>query len=642
MEAGEYAPYQLFGQDRRYVVPLFQRRYVWEEEEHWSPLWKDIKSLAEAVIEQRQDDSPSDSIGSHFLGAVVLNQINLSGLDVRADQVIDGQQRLTTLQIIIVAFHDLVDTDTDKGKRLKKSLQRLIENDTILDNKDERFKVWPTNTDRRDFEASMTEGSLEALLKRYPPQRRKHARKPDPGPPLVEAYKFFSGKIREFCFVSAESSPIVEGKKQNEGGADIVLQFSLDRAFDLFQALSRRIKLVVIDLKDGDDPQVIFETLNDRGARLLPSDLIRNFVFLRATRENVDAEELYESQWSEYDKGFWKQEKRQGRVLRTLFDLFIHHYVQYRSVKDFSIGHLYKNFCTWWEEKEMRNIVTELAEMREHSKAFERLFTSEGDTRVDIFANRLRDIDTSTVYPVLLMLLVGGRDSIEREELDGIITDLESYLVRRMICNLGTKNYNRFFLSLLDNLRTVEKKGEKITRLLVQKFLLKKDGPSVDWPNDKEFSRAWLEEPVYQTMKATKCRMVLYAIERKMLSPTPDAITIAENLTVEHVLPQEWEPTWPKPHESETQQSLEETAIERRYRLLHSLGNLTLLTSPLNSLVSNGHYDKKLPEIAEQSGLQLNKHFQKTQNWDEGEIQERGRILLEDAKKIWPYPVTEG
>lgn len=639
MEAGEYAPYQLFGQDRRYVVPLFQRRYVWEEEEHWSPLWKDIKSLAEAVIEQRQDDSPSDSIGSHFLGAVVLNQINLSGLDVRADQVIDGQQRLTTLQIIIVAFHDLVDTDTDKGKRLKKSLQRLIENDTILDNKDERFKVWPTNTDRRDFEASMTEGSLEALLKRYPPQRRKHARKPDPGPPLVEAYKFFSGKIREFCFVSAESSPIVEGKKQNEGGADIVLQFSLDRAFDLFQALSRRIKLVVIDLKDGDDPQVIFETLNDRGARLLPSDLIRNFVFLRATRENVDAEELYESQWSEYDKGFWKQEKRQGRVLRTLFDLFIHHYVQYRSVKDFSIGHLYKNFCTWWEEKEMRNIVTELAEMREHSKAFEHLFKSGRDTRVDIFANRLRDIDTSTVYPVLLMLLVGGRNRIERGELDGIITDLESYLVRRMICDLGTKNYNRFFLSLLKRLRP----PKKISRSLVQDFLLNNtEGPAARWPNDKEFSRAWIEEPVYQTMKATKCRMVLFAIECKMWGPKQDAITIAENLTIEHILPQSWESSWPKLLESETKTESEETAIERRNRLLHSLGNLTLLTQELNSSVSNGSYNMKGPEIAKQSALQLNTHFQETKNWNEEEIQKRGRILLEDAKKIWPYPVTEG
>lgn len=647
MKPDDISLFDLFQRQRRYVVPLFQRPYVWEEEEQWMPLWQDITGRAEAVLERGQSGSPSDRIGNHFLGAVVLNQIRVFGRQVDTVQVIDGQQRLTTLQLMIAAFRDLVATTEEQ--RLYDDLQRLTENDGVRENEQERFKVWPTNADRQDFEASMSAGSLRALLDRYPLQRRKHARKPDPRPRLVEAYIFFSESVREFCFVPAEPPIIAEGHDQNGDDADILL-FSVDRAHALFEALRRHILLVVVALEEEDDPQVIFETLNARGIPLLPSDLIRNFVFLQAANQDEDVDRLYASQWSEYDerpaeadvgkdKRFWKQLERQGRVRRTRLDLFVYHYVQYRSGQDFSIGHLYNAFRTWWEKNGTREVASELAELRRHSDVFARLFVPEGDSRIDIFATRLRAIDTSTVYPVLLMLLVGGRDRIESSELDGIITDLESYLVRRMVCDLGTKNYNRFFLSLLERLRP----AEKITRSLVQEFLLAPDGPAGEWPNDKKFNRAWLWNPVYETMKASKCSMVLSAIDRAMRSTKREAITIDGPLTVEHVLPQSWEPaTWPKSPESETQSESEETAIERRDRLLHSLGNLTLLTQALNSSVSNGPYDKKRLEIASQSALQINTYFQKALTWDEDVIQSRGRFLFEQAKKIWPYPSKEG
>lgn len=649
MRSHDIALDDLFGQKRRCVVPLFQRPYVWKEEEHWKPLWQDITNLAEAILEQNQAGSRSDGTGNHFLGAVVLNQVKTYGKQVSTVQVIDGQQRLTTLQLMIAAFRDLVATTEER--QLCADLQRLTENAGVMESDYERFKVWPTNADRQDFESSMSAGSLDALLDKYPPQRRKYARKPDPRPPLVEAYKFFSNAVQEFCLIPDESLPIAESQNQDEDDAKPVLQLSVDRVDALSQALQQHIQFVVIDLEDKDDPQVIFETLNDRGARLLPSDLIRNFVFLRAAQQGIDADKLYKSHWSEYDKRpvevdagkdglFWKQEERQGRVLRTRLDLFVHHYVQYRSVKDFSIGHLYKNFCTWWEEEEAREVSHELADMREYSDAFARFFVPEGDSRVDIFAKRLRDIDTSTVYPVLLMLLVGGRDRIEPAELDGIITDLESYLVRRMVCNLGTKNYNRFFLSLLEYLRD----AEKITRSSVRKFLLEaKGGPSVEWPDDKKFSREWLEAPVYTTMKATKCSMVLSAIDRAMLGDKQEEVTIGGKLTIEHVLPQEWKSAdWLEPVGFETRPESEETAKERRNRLKHSFGNLTLLTQKLNSSVSNGPYDKKRLKIAKQSTLRLNTHFQDTMKWNEEEIEKRGRILLEEAKNIWPYPNKEG
>ena len=642
MKSDDLPLFDLFQRQRRYVVPLFQRPYVWEEEEQWVPLWQDISGRAEALLERDQRGARSDRIGNHFLGAVVLNQIRVFGRQVDTGQVIDGQQRLTTLQLMIAAFRDLVAT-TDED-RLRDDLQRLTENDGVRESEQERFKVWPTNADRRDFAASMSAGSVEKLLERYPLQRRKYARKPDPRPRLVEAYLFFAQAVRGFCFVPLGPTPAVDGEEQSEPLPE--LQFSIDRAHALFEALRRHIQLVVIALEEEDDPQVIFETLNARGVPLLPSDLIRNFVFLRATQQGEDADELYASHWSEYDERpaeadagkdnrFWKQMERQGRIRRTRLDLFIHHYVQYQSGQEFGIGHLYAAFRTWWEENGTREVAPELAELRRHSDVFAKLFVPEGESRVDIFATRLRAIDTSTVYPVLLMLLVGGCDRIEPGDLPGIITDLESYLVRRMVCDLGTKNYNRFFLALLERLRV----AETISRSLVQEYLLAPEGPAGEWPDDKKFSRAWLEKPVYETMKAAKCSMVLAAIDSAMRSTKQEAITIDGPLTVEHVLPQSWEPpAWPEPPEPEAPSESDETAIERRGRLLHSMGNLTLLTQALNSAVSNGPYADKRPEIASQSALRLNTYFQDALTWDEEVIQSRGRVLFEQAKKIWPYP----
>jgi uncharacterized protein with ParB-like and HNH nuclease domain len=160
------------------------------------------------------------------------------------------------------------------------------------------------------------------LEAKYPLQRRKYARKFDPRPRLVETYLFFAGRISEFCSVAPEEA--LENPPENIPPAHPT--FSADRAYALFEALKRHIQLVVIELEDDDDPQVIFETLNARGGPLLPSDLIRNFVFLRATQQNENPEELYSTLWKEYDERaaeadagknerFWKQMESQGRVL---------------------------------------------------------------------------------------------------------------------------------------------------------------------------------------------------------------------------------------------------------------------------------------------------------------------------------------
>lgn len=158
-----------------------------------------------------------------------------------------------------------------------------------------------------------------------------------------------------------------------------------------------------------------------------------------------------------------------------------------------------------------------------------------------------------------------------------------------------------------------------------------------EWPDDKKFAKAWLEKPLYETLKPMRCSMLLDAVDRAMRTSKQEAVTINGKLTVEHVLPQQWAPpAWPEPPVDASND--DETAIERRGRLLHPLGNLTLLTQELNSSVSNGPFAVKRPEIAKQSVLRLNTYFQDATTWDEAEIAKRGEKLLEHAKRIWPRP----
>ena len=159
----------------------------------------------------------------------------------------------------------------------------------------ERYKVWPTNVDRKQFADVVDSDSRAELEKRHPLVRRKYARKPEPRAPMIECYLFFHDQLTDFL-------------KSD--------QFSLggdERVARIHDALRTCLQIVTIELEGNDDSQVIFETLNARGQPLLPSDLLRNFIFLRASQGKERPEELYATYWLPFDDPFWKVEERQGR-----------------------------------------------------------------------------------------------------------------------------------------------------------------------------------------------------------------------------------------------------------------------------------------------------------------------------------------
>ncbi|MBN1335621.1 MAG: DUF262 domain-containing protein [Deltaproteobacteria bacterium] len=634
METHKIVLFDLFRRERQYCVPLFQRPYVWSQQKQWEPLWNDVLDRSKAILDQQARGSRRIVVRNHFLGAIVTRHLDVFGQHIDAAEVIDGQQRLTTLQILFSAFHDflrnLPEDDAGKLARIASDLGTLTRNDGVLGADNEAFKVWPTNADRATFEKVVTAGSAEEVETRFPLVRRKWNRNPDPRPRLAEAYLYFHEAIHAFCY-------------ETDDGVDLGLE---QRAHALYEALRRHVLLVHIELQDDDDPQVIFESLNARGEPLHPSDLIRNFVFMRASAQDLDPDALYMEWWREYDERmappqqgedhFWKQMERQGRLRRPRLDLFVFHYLQSLLGEEFSIGHLYQAFRDWWEDSEEdRLIENELRRMRAHSEVFARLIAPSEDDPLATFARRLSVLDTSTVYPVLLFILVGGKDRAATSDVDGILTDLESFLVRRMICGLTTKSYNKLFVGLLRRLR----EAERIDRALVQGFLLEGTGPAVLWPDDTQFRRSWLSRPVYTELKAYRVAMLLRAVNLQLHTSKQEPIRYTGALTIEHVMPQAWADAWPAPVESETPAEGDETAVNRRNRLIHTFGNLTLLTRELNLDVSNGPFGLKRPEIAEQSLIRMNAWFQRAEKWDEEEIIKRGAALADVAIEVWQRPV---
>jgi hypothetical protein len=288
----------VFEERRQYRVPFYQRAYVWGKEEQWEPLWNGVCEKADA---RTTGETPSP----HFLGAIVLEPQKRRGLrSVEAFHIIDGQQRLTTLQYFLAA---LLMTIREHGplSALQTLLQDCLWNanpETMERPEIERFKVWPTFRDREPYQGAMEAASRDELRARFPSSFTRDGSFRKIGidhPAALEAVWFFRDQIDNWLISEKISGE--ERARQLEG---------------LTEAVLRDLKFVSIALDEDDDAQVIFETLNGRGAELHATDLIRNFIFMRADREDADGPNLYDSLWRPFETSFWIEEQRRGRLRR--------------------------------------------------------------------------------------------------------------------------------------------------------------------------------------------------------------------------------------------------------------------------------------------------------------------------------------
>jgi Protein of unknown function DUF262/Protein of unknown function (DUF1524) len=610
----------IFEKKMRLEVPLFQRQYVWNKEQQWEPLWEDISRKFAEYLEGRKD-APV-----HFLGAMVLDQKQTPTTHVEKRQVIDGQQRLTTLQIFIAAFRDFC--RVQNAEDLAKECDAFTVNKGMMAEPDvDKFKVWPTQLDRVQFTDVIISNSRAELENRHPLTHRKYARKPEPRPRMVDAYLFFYEQIEEFFNGDTADEPLA---------GEVPLP---ERLEECFQALKNALQVVVIDLDRDDDAQVIFETLNARGEPLLPADLLRNFIFLRAARRGEPQESLYNDYWRRFDDQFWRVEVKQGRLLRPRSDLFMQHFLSSRQTVDIPIKHLFVEYKFWIErQKPFATVREELATLSRQGDDFRRIIEPKVGDPIQPLAVFLDSFDVRTCYPLLLALLDANTDAGEWKK---IAVSLESYILRRAVCGLTTKNYNRTFLYLTRNLRR-----DGLTHLNLVKQLSEQTGDSAEWPTDETFAEAWRTRHVYQTLNNPKVIHIFKRLNTTYLGSKHELISVDGPLTVEHLLPQNWIEHWPLQEGSKgltvselwnaEPDEVRTTASRRRYAALQTFGNLTILTQALNSAASNSSWPEKKNELMRNSLLPINQQLHEIEVWDEEAIANRGNALLERALKLWP------
>lgn len=599
MQVGTLAVQHLFEKDVHYSVPLYQRPYVWNEDDQWRPLWEDLQALAETI-------AAGKPARAHFMGATVQDQPAVPPGQIETRVLIDGQQRLTTLQLLLKAFRDIVHARGNTPYAL--ALEKLVANNHPLSTEPhQKFKIWPTNADRDDFRAVMKAADRSALLKDLGAAGKTRLKRSIP-----DAYLYFTEEIGTW-FASDEPS------------ADKLIA-------GLYSAIRDNVRLVVIDLDEKDDAQMIFETLNARGTPLLSADLVKNSLLNEVQAAKGNAGEAYETYWRKFDTeaAFWRALEGRGHAQRARIETFLQHTLTLLTGSIVSAGHLYNAYRDYAKSPSAGTALERLEKLRVYGAIFRKLQDEYPDPRINAFFYRLRILDVVTAWPFILALFeqLEGKTEVVK----AVLSALESFLVRRMVCRLSSRGYGPVFAGLTSSLLSQPASAAEA----VKAFLLSGTAETDRWPGDEEFRTAWLSNPLYENLTRPRLRMLLEAMEEALRSKFAETHSVPKNLTVEHVLPQGWREHW-KPPDGMTP--------AERDRVVHTIGNLTLLNDKLNPHQSNRPWiDGAAPESGKRHELEghsvlfLNKALCQFEDWSEACIATRSSDLFGLAMKIWLRP----
>ena len=566
MDAGKATISGVFNGSRLLEIPFYQRAYVWGEEQ-----WERFLSDMEFVTASKRP---------YFLGSIILKQSSAGNTWSQVSEervVIDGQQRLTTM---ILFF---------KALCMKLGAQNLFERDFVLETGD--IALRHGRYDQEAFNA-VTSSKVASPI--------------DGSSNIVRAYNYFLTNI------------------------------DVDRVDR--NTIKSNVQFVCIDLTEGEDEQQIFDTINSLGVRLTTAELLKNYFF---NRENEDAfaegwENVFEP--SSEKKAYWEQEIVTGRIKRTLIDLFFDAFLQI-LVQDKSHGvttedklyysrtsnlfQSYKDFISRYCNGD-KGVVLE--KMRPYAKVFESTFDpgycdeaippTPCLERMNVLIFGLKN---STLIPYMLYIRKNVCSAIEESKIFAV---LESYIVRRMLVQATTKNYNRLFTSLIlnevleaDNLRTfLEADGEATTYM----------------PSDSDVHRAFFESRLYNLQS----KGVLYLLEsaiRPSMSST--ALLGFNQYSLEHMMPKKWRNNWGM---------LDAEKASVRDKALLTLGNLAIITHSLNASIRDASWDVKKSGKNGKDGLALctaglvtMHNVLEKESWAESDIAERAEWLYEKALKVW-------
>ena len=578
MKADDYSMSKVFlgGGDVQYVLPIFQREYAWEREE-WETLLHDVVDTLKASRRSPQE---------HFMGSLVVIEEDSKKSLFPAYTLVDGQQRLTTISLLLCALRDSFDeSDSSRNK-----LQRYLFN--VDEEGDLRFKVLPTPKydDRKAYIAIVTGKPADGLRSR-----------------ISEAYAYFQSQIRE------------------------ILHKPGIQAQDLFECVLSSLYIVFIELDRTDKPYKIFESLNAKGKSLTEADLVRNYIAMRLPPEQQL--EVFDRSWSRIEE-LLSERRTTARIPELT--AFLRHYLALHSGELPNRDTVYRGFRNRVEKvmvADDEDFITEIESLHRFAAYYDKLLRPQRETHPSIKARleRLAVLQATTAYPLLMALYdLYSREFLQAEDFADMLSAIENYLVRRFLAGESTNYLNNMFASLAR-----EANAENVSDASMLKIKLSER----NYPSDRRVSSRIMSQRIYSVQKAPSLAFVLETLNRHLYAGQGGFAVLDGGPTIEHIMPRRLTAAW----RSQLGHGWEEAHGE----FLNTIGNLTIVTQDWNSSLSNSDFENKREKLANHA-LKLNSEYfnRDHQGWNVSDIQDRAKWLTGLIFEVWPAlgdaPRSEG
>ncbi|GAA8888124.1 DUF262 and DUF1524 domain-containing protein [Helicobacter pylori] len=431
-------------QKNQLVIPIYQRLYSWEKEQ-CKELWDDIIKIG-----------GNDKMNGHFIGCILYVLDGITHSD-NALLIIDGQQRLTTITLLLIALRNHL---SDEVKILGKFSRKEIESYLINNNKDGDKK----------FRLILSESDKDTLLSLIDKNKRKPS---EPSLKIVENLKLFEEWIRK----------------------------NTDKLETIFKGLEKLMIVWIALKKEKDNPQLIFESMNSKGIELTQTDLIRNYIVMET--EDEKQEDFYNQYWRAMEEDFKQNEK--------LFDRFVKHYLTIKIGKTPNEKRVHEAFKDYRQKKGIE-IEDLLKDLQKYCGYFCQIaFKKEADKDLNKALSFLVDLEMDVVYPLLLELYSDYKDGVlSKQDFIPIIDLTESYICRRAVCGLGTNSLNKVFPFVTKKIN--KNKDQYLESIKVHfGYLTEKQR----FPNNDEFKEHFITIDFYHFQKREYFLERLENFERK-------------------------------------------------------------------------------------------------------------------------------
>ena len=601
---------------KQWVIPSYQRNYVWTEEGQWTPLWEDLMALTERV---HQADSVGADAEPHFLGTIITKHSPSfkPGRLINYWWVVDGQQRLTTLQLLMAAAsaaftqHSL-DNPASMFSGMLAEAPHYVggpgDNYKIRHKRSETYEESDYGVFRKIVDSSLAEPNSDA----------------ESGSPLGDCYNYFRGRTDAW----------LRSLSENDRG---------DYATAFNKAVLQKLVVVDIQLSPGQNSHAIFEALNARGQPLTEWEKTKNYILsLAVATDDPDGDLTYREHLERYDADpYWR-----GRIDRFLLYFgwlevprarqlisgreppkaerlrMTRLYREFRYVGE----HLYRDDRSEFETmlRELRRYADIYREIDEGSEAGNGGFSGYA---LEVMGRR-HILNLRSLVPVLMVLV----DRLGRgPELDRVLRIVDSYLMRRIALKARYRDFDSVAFGLVQALRDTDE--EDIASVVLSRLLAIRGWNW--WPRDDEVTRHFQSGDMYNRISSGRLNLLLVGIAEEMHREkrfNTAGFTVSE-ATIEHIAPQHWRPHWADVFGFDG--SDEDAA--RISRLVHRIGNLTVVS--YNSALSNSPWTIKR-ELLDRDNLEMNRRLLRDMRgevWNEPEIDRRSMQLAVYVNRLWPH-----